>query len=114
MKFKLNENINNKYEGWTQEDIELYEAIDWDEVGETDYDAGFAYLDSAILYDTEGIIRVKTEFHKFFKKDPYSSPYYMPIEPRPFETNLDYSDPSWSGKIHKGCEVHDQFGEIKK
>ena len=115
MRFKLVESNNKiKYDGWSQEDIELYESIDWDQLGDEDYDAGFAYLDSAVLYKENDVDRIETEFHKFFKRDPYSKPYYMPIETRPFETTSNYIGPVGQGKLHKDYEVLNQYDSIKK
>ena len=111
MKFKLVESINTKenYEGWLEEDIELFESIDWDTCGETDYDAGFAYLDSAVLYGKNGVEYINTEFHKFFKKDPTSLPYYKPIEAKPFDTKETYYGPISKGDIYREYPVYNKF-----
>ena len=114
MKFKLNEELKEKYQGWAQEDIDLFEAIDWGSCPDSDYDAGFAYLDSAVLNDEEtGPQRIETEFHKFFKNDPYSQPYYMPVESRPFDSKKDYIGPIDTGASHKDYKVYNQY-DLKK
>lgn len=116
MKFKLVESIENKekYEGWAQEDIDLFESVDWESQGEEDYDAGCAYLDSAVLYkDNADIERVETEFHKFFKNDPYQLPYYKPIEKYPFiELEYDYKGPFEKGEAYKDYPVHNLYNTI--
>lgn len=111
MNFKLNETLdeNSLYENWSQEDIELFEAIDWSQVENDEYDAGFAYLDSVILYDDDEIQRVQTEFHKFFAKDPIKQPYYMPIELHPFNVNKEYYGPINNGELHKNYKVYNRY-----
>jgi len=114
MRFKLTEAIDEreKYKGWAQEDIDLFESIDWDEQGDEDYDAGFAYLDSAVLYDTPEVVRAETEFHKFFKNDPYSQPYYKPIEKNPFDNEMTLKGPLPKGNTHRDYEVRNCYDSI--
>jgi len=110
MKFQLSENLSTEmYNGWAQEDIDLFESIDWDECGDKDYDAGCAYLDSAVLYEEDEIERVETEFHKFFKNDPYSKPYYMPVEKNPFGGERQFKGPVRKGNMHKDYEVYNLY-----
>lgn len=112
MKFLLKESIEEeRYQGWAQEDIELFEAIDWDNQGDEDYDAGFAYLDSAVSYGND-VDRVETEFHKFFKNDPYTKPYYKAVEKNPFNNNKDYKEPIPKGDKHKDYEVYNLYDKM--
>lgn len=113
MKFTIVEDLKTeKYSGWAQEDIDLYEAIDWDAQGDSDYDAGCAYLDSVVLFDSDNIERANTEFHKFFKNDPYSKPYYKPIELKPFNTTKEYIGPIDKGDTHRDYPVYNQYDRI--
>ena len=113
MKFRIVEELQTeKYNGWAQEDIDLFEAIDWELQGDNDYDAGCAYLDSAVLFDPDEIKRVNTEFHKFFKNDPYSKPYYKPVDTQLFDTNKKYIGPVSKGDLHRDYPVYNQYDRI--
>lgn len=106
--------------GWTPEDIEIYNSIDWKA---RNYDPYIVRDDSfrgtANLYGLwggKGYETVPVTFVKFIHANPIYPPYYAPFDESPIKKMIDrfYAGaqivgPMFDKTYHDGIPVHDRY-----
>ena len=111
-KKKMKEDIWGKYkrfDNWEQEDIDLYNKIDWTKTKHGEYDTGDSFIGTAVLYGADEPIEKEVEFHKFIRSNPIYPPYYRPVDDKPFDVNASYVGAMADGRKHGKYDVHDRF-----
>ena len=104
----------NPEDGWTDEDIELHQSIDWEGRNYEDYPVeNDTYMGNVILYTSDGRkITKNVEMVKYLRSNPIYPPYYAPRNNRPFEKGFyckSYVGPMYDGNTHRTYKVHDRF-----
>lgn len=112
-KYKLDEGLfgdYKDYDGWTKEDIELHDNIDWPSRNYFDYPVdGDSFESTAVLYTPQGKKTVKTTFVKYIRSNPIFPPYYAPKDTKPFGTKISYVGPMADGHSKNGYDIHDRY-----
>lgn len=101
---------------WSDEDVELHKSIDWKARNYEDYDTGESITKTIYLYGVPGYgdITKEVEMHKFLRANPIYSPYYKPIESRPFDDmdeteGISYVGPMYDGNKEGIYDIHDRY-----
>ena len=98
----------NPEDGWTEEDIEFYNNIDWSKANSAgEYqDKSNVFIGEAVLYSTDRDPQyAKVEFVKTYRRNPVFPPYYRPIA-KPFPEGL---GPMYDGLKYNGYDIHDRY-----
>lgn len=96
--------------GWTDEDIELHKSIDWKSLDYNEYEVkDDTFVGDAKLYAGGTPITVETTFVKVIRPNPIYSPYYRPIDEKPFDVDFPYVGPMYDGYHYNGYDVHDRY-----
>lgn len=101
---------------WSDEDVELHKSIDWKARNYEDYDTGESITKTIYLYGVPGYgdITKEVEMHKFLRANPIYSPYYRPIEDKPFDDmdeteGISYVGPMYDGNKEGIYDIHDRY-----
>lgn len=119
----LNEDVNDTtvvvpeflqpFYGWSDEDVDIYNATNWADRDYEDLDVGQPFMGSIIVKGADVEPPEEVEFHKFIRCNPSLSPCYKPVNlPTAFTDNTD--DYMYcSGNTHDGINVFDTYGGLK-
>lgn len=115
MKRYIRSSIYKEFDGWSQEDIDLWEQIDWKA---RNYEAYPVESDSfrghIVLYGVfDNPVYIPCKFQKYIRSNPIYAPYYGPVDP--YFALQDYIDdgykiidPMYDGRKHNGYQIHDR------
>ena len=117
MKKYIKSSRYTEFDGWAQEDIDLWNQIDWKARNYEEYPVpSDSFVDSIVLYGiNRGGIRIPATFQKYLRANPIYSPYYGPVDSR--SALKEYRDqgyrivgPMYDGRRHDGkYDIHDRF-----
>ena len=106
--------------GWSREDIELYNTIDWAAIDYEPYPVEDDTIYKPVyLYGLPGYkmpITMPVKMQKYIVPNPIFSPYYAPVDPDRIRSAIprEYEDvqivgPMAEGRTHNGYKIMDRY-----
>lgn len=112
----VREGIYKDFDGWKQEDIDLWNSIDWKARNYEDYPVeGNKFTDEAIVYGVGQYGELVTmEFQKYIRPNPIFPPYYRPTDKDINALKREFPGysiigPMYDGNDYDGYGVHNRF-----
>ena len=94
---------------WSDQDIETYNHINWEQRNYEDYDAGEPIEADVVLYGDDDPRFKTVTMHKYIRSNPTYPPYYAPVEEKPFGMHSAYVGPMFDGEEYGIYQIHDRY-----